>query len=490
MIDRIDDDDWIDTVILGDSLDVLKQLPDNSVDALVSDPPAGISFMNREFDSARGGREHWIAWLASIMREALRTMKPGAHGLVWALPRTSHWTATALEDAGFEVRDVLYHLYSSDTKVAAFMETLSPEQYNLFASIMDSQDEASSKVLACFGSGFPKSLSIDKAIDKHFKAEREVIGRDPYYCAGRKHTFGDGNKYGTATGGDEETAWVTAPATPLARQFSGYGTALKPAVEEWILVRKPISEKNIATNVIRWGVGGLNIDKSRIGYINEYDAKPKDYSKSKGIGTLQESCKEQGARPYVDGFSYLKNDFVASTPTNGRFPSHLLLSHSLFCTDDSCSEDCPIAEVDRQSGNRPNGYRANPSTNDSWFGTKGHVEGERGYKDQGGASRYFKQFRPADDVPFIYTAKASRKDRSSNGVVENTHPTTKSIKLMEYLISLVCPAGGIVLDPFLGSGSTAVAAINTDHHFIGIEKEPEYYEICQARIAHALKGQS
>jgi hypothetical protein len=220
----------------GDCLEVLKQGPDNSVDSVVTDPPAGISFMGKDWDSDKGGSKEWIAWLTEVSKEMLRVLKPGGHGLVWAIPRTSHWTATALEDAGFEIRDVVTHL---------------------------------------FGTGFPKSLDISKAIDKAAGAEREIVGLSYYSGAGelqtRKATLPMVNKsvadltYKPLT--MQKTGLpITAPATPEAKQWSRlrHG-ALKPASEHWILVRKPLSEKTVAANVLMWGTGGINIDGCRIG---------------------------------------------------------------------------------------------------------------------------------------------------------------------------------------------------------------------------------
>lgn len=228
-------DNLIDTVICGDALAVLKGLPENSVDAIVTDPPAAVSFMGREWDSDKGGRTQWVGWLSQVMREALRCLKPGGHALVWALPRTSHWTALALEDAGFEIRDCVYHL---------------------------------------FGSGFPKSLDISKAIDKMADAEREVIG----HVDGRGSYDGSirtprekftGNVWNNGEAGGTTLAPITAPATPEAQQWQGYGTALKPAVECWWLCRKPLSESSIAANVLRWSTGAINIDACRVGAENE-----------------------------------------------------------------------------------------------------------------------------------------------------------------------------------------------------------------------------
>src|SRR5579885_2104796 len=202
----------------GDSLELLKGLPNNSIDSLVTDPPAGVSFMNKSWDDDKGGRKQWIAWLASILEECYRVMKPGAHGLVWALPRTSHWTATAIEDAGFEIRDRISHI---------------------------------------FGTGFPKSLNVSKEIDKKLGAKRE---KGTPYVTPEGNDLTTHNNWGS---GERRQPMVTEPVTDEAKQWDGWGTALKPAMEDWWLIRKPL-EGTVAGNVLKWGTGGLNIETSRI----------------------------------------------------------------------------------------------------------------------------------------------------------------------------------------------------------------------------------
>ena len=187
----------------GDCLDYLKTHPDNMFDSIVTDPPAGIAFMGKDWDKDKGGRDAWIAWMTEIAEECLRVLKPGAHALVWALPRTSHWTATAWEDAGFEVRDRVSHL---------------------------------------FGSGFPKSHNISKAIDKMAGAEREVIGINQNV---KGRTIREIETLNVGAGAGNDTS-ITAPATPEAQQWDGWGTALKPCMEDWWLLRKPIEEKTVA----------------------------------------------------------------------------------------------------------------------------------------------------------------------------------------------------------------------------------------------------
>lgn len=396
----------------GDCLDILKSLPNDSVHSLVTDPPAGISFMNKSWDDDKGGRDEWIKWLSEVMQECMRVMKPGAHGLIWALPRTSHWTATALENAGFEIRDIINHL---------------------------------------FGSGFPKSLNISK----------KVI------------------------------------------EWSGWGTALKPACEHWILIRKPLSEKNVALNVIRHSCGGINIDESRVGSgsdkekggcngnifsgqlkTEKYKAEV-DYSKGRFPANLilshSEGCVFKGEKKV----KAIRNnsDIIASESENLAMSGKNYARSKLYnfsnndgtetIADYECTENCAVRQLDEQSGVLKSGSRLGESSanNDRIF----KLHGNKCEASEGGASRFF------------YCAKVSPSERNE-GVNKNHHPTVKSIKLMTYLIKLITPAEGTVLDPFMGSGSTGIAAIKSNFNFIGIEKELEYFEIAEARIKHAEKN--
>lgn len=411
-------------VIMGDCLEVLRGIEADSIDALVTDPPAGISFMGKAWDHHKGGRDEWVAWMAEIMRECHRVMKPGAHGLVWALPRTSHWTATALEDAGFEVRDVVTHL---------------------------------------FGQGFPKSLDISKAIDKAAGAEREVVGS--YKATGSARTMTGGNYGGGGNNTEErDRIYQTAPATDAAKQWQGWGTALKPASEHWILVRKPISEKNVAQNVLKHGVGGINIDGCRIKHADGEKNLTIERHKLFQNGGKTEYESEGGYKTAGRGTT-VNLESVAL----GRFPANLVLSHSPHCTDDQCDIECAIALLDEQSGTLGNAFRPNrdleklvSAGNVTRQGTK---KLGATYEGIGGASRFF------------YAAKISPSERDGS-----THPTMKTQKLMRYLCRLITPPGGLVLDPFMGSGSTGLAALSESFRFIGIEREPEYFEIAEKRI--------
>ena len=391
--------------MFGDCSKRLREIPDNFFDSLCCDPPAGISFMGKSWDGDKGGRDQWISWMAQVMKEALRTLKPGAHGLVWALPRTSHWTATALENAGFEIRDIVTHL---------------------------------------FGTGFPKSLNISKAIDKAAGVEREVIGESDRYRDGKKRTKGapKGNMLGNNSNGVSD---ITAPATEAAKQWDGWGTALKPASEHWILVRKPLSEKTVAANVLKWGTGGINIDECRIEASNRRSPLGADGMAHRTTGNSYGKHKPS------------KSDFQ---PDQGRFPANLVLSG-----------DAP-AMLDEQSGGSNSSDR--PRNNGDFKSpSKGYEKAHTtyGYTYSGGASRFF------------YCPKASKSDRGEG----NKHPTVKSTKLMEYLLTLVTPSGGTVLDPFMGSGSTGVAGKRKKFRFVGIEFEKETFRTAKKRLGHKQK---
>lgn len=407
-------------IFKGDCLEVLRGLEPNSVDSVVTDPPAGISFMGKSWDSDKGGRDQWIAWMTDVMRECLRALKPGGHALVWAIPRTSHWTATALENAGFEIRDVVTHL---------------------------------------FGSGFPKSMDISKAIDKAAGAEREVVGVNEAF-AKRQNKQRKGISWtGQDDGGfsnPETVGQITSPATDAAKRWEGFGTALKPASEHWILCRKPLGEKTVAANVLKHGTGGLNIDASRIAHASEAD---------RASATPQGKVVRNNFKPgeKVEGKETNRPD-----TSLGRFPANLVLSHNPDC-DAECSPGCAVAELDRQSGmlKSGGGTKTTGGRKSSQAGWKEvRREGYQCEPDTGGASRFF------------YVAKASKRDKG-NG---NTHPTVKNTKLMEYLIRLVTPPGGTVLDPFMGSGSTGVAALREGFSFVGIEASDEYFSIAENRM--------
>ena len=364
-------------IIHGDCLDVLRAMPDASVDAVVTDPPYGLSFMGKKWDYDVPGTDVWA--------ECLRVLKPGGHLLAFAGTRTQHRMCVRIEDAGFEIRDMIAWVY---------------------------------------GSGFPKSLDVSKAIDKAAGAEREVVGF-------KKAGMGSGKTFGMLQSeGENSQAPATVPATVPAMQWSGWGTALKPAMEPITVARKPITG-TVAENVQEWGTGALNIDGTRIGTR---------------IGTRTASTGAVVSHNVaMSGANYGR---VPVGTTIGRWPANLIHDGS--------------DEV---------------------------VAGFPG-EDSGSASRFFYVPKASkadreDGVAGVAGVGALRDGGRESEPRKNHHPTVKPTALMQYLCRLVTPPGGTVLDPFTGSGSTGKAAILEGFNFIGIEREAEYVEIARARIAQA-----
>ncbi len=391
----------------GDCLPILAAMGEGSVDAICTDPPAGIAFMGREWDKDKGGRDNWIAWMQTIATEALRVAKPGAHALVWALPRTSHWTATAWENAGWQVRDVVCHL---------------------------------------FGSGFPKSLAIGKAIDAAKGAEREVVGT--WSMPGRGSRSLE-QKYGLT----QDAGNITAPATPEAAQWEGWGTALKPAAEHWLLLRKP-PVGTIAENVLAHGTGGINVDGCRVGF-----ASPGDEAETKGKNRHGDFGSEPRGTRGIYGADNREQENCAAA---GRYPSNLIL-------DDSDEVRAAFARQGAGEAVR-------------FFYTS---KASRKERDDGVEGEHVSAAEITGRKPNSPGLKNPRASCTSGG--RNVHPTVKSLELMRYLVRMVTPPGGTVLDCFTGSGSTGCAAITEGFNFIGIELNPEYAEIARQRIGQATQ---
>lgn len=378
-------------LLLGDCLDKLKELDDNSIDSIVTDPPYGLSFMGKKWD--------YDVPLQDVWEECMRVLKPGGHLLAFAGSRTYHRMAVRIEDAGFEIRDQIMWIY---------------------------------------GSGFPKSHNIGKAVDKLQGNEREVVGDNPNHrklqetntMVGEPHT-GDG----TITKGNSE--------------WEGWGTALKPAHEPIVMARKPLSEKTVVDNVLEWGTGGINIDDSRI----QHDEPVKTTTRT-----------EKG-NVFNDKNSGLRNNpsNMASADPKGRFPANIIF-------DEEAGKI-----LDEQSGITKSGdftQKGQSSNTEQPGGWKTSNREFKVYKgDSGGASRFF------------YCPKTSKTDRNE-GVDGNIHPTVKPTDLMLYLIRLVTPKGGTTLDPFMGSGSTGKAAVRGGFDFVGIEMDKEYMKIAEARIQY------
>lgn len=384
----------------GDCTDILRRCPADYFDSIVCDPPYGLAFMGKRWDYDVPSVDIW--------KECLRVLKPGGHLLAFGGTRTYHRLVVAIEDAGFEIRDQIQWIY---------------------------------------GQGFPKSQDISKAIDKAAGAEREVLGVAGKSGSKRNAMAGDfaGGEY-----------MATAPATPDAQKWSGWGTALKPANEPICLARKPLSESTIAKNVLKHGTGGLNIDGSRI----ESDGDHKR--------PFQPTNNEREVFGKQTGFM----------PTNaeGRFPSNVIF-------DEDAAKVLDGQTGILRSGARKAGQKSGFQS--EYVGGKATTFNNACEASEGGASRFFKVVeQDIEACRFLYQAKASKSDRGEG----NTHPTVKPIKLMEYLIKLVTPEGGVVLDPFMGSGTTGVAAVRNGFQFRGIELDEKYFYIAQARIEKEINN--
>lgn len=418
------------TVWCGEALDVLRALPENTADAMVTDPPSGIDFMGLAWDRYQD-RHAFIAAMAEVFTEARRVLKPGAHVLVWSLPKTSHWTATALEDADYEIRDVVFHI---------------------------------------FGEGMPKSHDISKAIDARLGVERKVVGtkrlRDIRNGQGKDRYT---NINAAMRPDDESPDYIdhpiTEPGSPEAIEWSGWGTGLKPCIEGWILARAPLAEETIAGNVLAHGTGAINIDGTR---IEAPDGVPVFTGKA-----------QARSNTYSDGLHGSERTGEIDTET-GRWPSNLAFSHALACTDDLCSPGCPIPILDEQGGVRTSGAGPTKITErdrNTYGGFAGVTEKESlRPSNTGTVSRYF--------PVFSYMPKPTPDERHAGTDGENSHPTLKGIELMRWLVKMVTPKKGVVLDPFFGSGTTGAATALESVSIIGIERQPKYAEIGAKRTAY------
>jgi site-specific DNA-methyltransferase (adenine-specific) len=377
----------------GSNLDVLPTLPDSSIDAIVTDPPYELGFMGKSWDSTG------IAYNVALWRECLRVLKPGGHILAFSGSRTYHRMTVAIEDAGFEIRDQMLWVY---------------------------------------GSGFPKSHNISKAIDKAAGQERETVG---FKSAG----IGTGKSYGKIVGEREKVKTnlvaVTAPASEAAKQWGGWGTALKPAHEPICLARKPI-EGTVADNVLKWGVGGLNIEGCRVG---------------EGTGRFPANLMHDGSQEVLDLFPQSKSTGGVGcgklgSKVYGNFNNQTIAANAGGLGDEGSAARffyCPkTGKKDRDEGCG--------DLEDKEWKTDGACIPERG------------------DRPFNPS--------------KNNHPTVKPTELMRYLCRLITPPGGTVLDPFNGSGSTGKAAVLEGFNYVGIELSPEYVQIAKARIKAVLKS--
>lgn len=503
----------------GDCLRSLKRYPENTFDAAICDPPGGAAFMGLDWDKDRGGRSEWVSYWKRRFADMLRTMKPGAIGLVWANPDTSHWTGLALDEARFWIVGQIVHT---------------------------------------FGQGYPPSKDTSKAIDQHFfmlwaKAEvwpyellrrararwkrvparlrklrvrrlerllkrragllRPVVG--VYRASGNAgtDTSEKGGTYAVGAANSEAVQLTrTIGATPEARRWDGWGSQLRPAHEIWWIVQKPY-DCTIAEKALKHGLGGLNIDACRI--PRSYGERSEAYRRS---GHSQKPEAEKIAAPPSEGINL--------HPLGG-WPSTVCISHSLECTETVCVDDCPAKLIDDQSGYT----RSSPARSVNHYSGHGPTYSEgrcfsvspgSTYGDEGGASRFYNRFwTTAEDVAtLLYYAKANTADReagceqlpkvqgfamvhreqgaagadspaagagrTSEGRA-NFHATVKRTAFIAHLCRLACPKGGLIVDITAGSGTTGKAAILEDMRAVLMESEPAYVPLIRARCEAAIR---
>ena len=444
-------------VINGNMLEELDKLDENSIDSIVTDPPYELNFMGKGWDNAG------ISFNKETWEKCLRVLKPGGHLLAFGGSRTFHRIAVAIEDAGFEIRDTIMWIY---------------------------------------GSGFPKSMNIGIELDKRNGVESDVVG------------FNRGGVSSRAFQSAETTTAGGYEIKKAKNKWDGWGTQLKPSYEPVIVARKPL-DGSILDNVEKYGVGGINIDECRIEHNEE-------------IKTTNRQARQDGTvfDNNNSGFDSSKLNMASANP-NGRFPNNVILTYDETDKEEVIRTGQEGGFPYTSGGNRVNTTAVRQSDKNSGYGFDVNTRSE--YADSGSASRYF------------YCAKASKKDREegleyfeekprfqqgnysqspvcsvcgktfngtndhsscgehtmtymskeSNQVRKNIHPTVKPTELMQYLVRLVTPKGGTVLDPFTGSGTTGKAVAyennerNANYKFIGIELSSEYAEIAKARITYA-----
>ena len=424
----------VNNVYVGNNIDILKTFPDNSIDSVVTDPPYGLgkepnaievlqSWITKGYHEIKGkgfmGKE-WDAFVPqpNFWKEIYRVLKPGGYVLSFAGTRTYDWMVMAVRLAGFEIRDMIAWLY---------------------------------------GSGFPKSMDVSKAIDKSLGAEREITKKE-------SKPLKSGEVIGFDQRSSSERERRDIPATDEAKQWQGWGTALKPALEPIVMARKPL-DGTVAQNVLKHGVGGINIDGCRV---------PTD-----------DDISGVSSKTSIWGDGNSKQIMSNGNEQGGRFPANVIHDGS----------DEVVSLFPKTGPTKPHGGDGKKlDTQDMGWGFKRMPSK---LEDNGGSA-----------ARFFYTAKASKEERNfglyefKDDVVtdgrtkpidnafnrgktkrKNIHPTVKPIDLMRYLVRLVTPKNGICLDPYLGSGTTAMACEMEKFSWIGIELIPEYAEIAKARIA-------
>lgn len=440
----------------GNMLDMLEVIEPCSIDSIVTDPPYELNFMNKGWDNSG------VAFQKDTWRKCYEVLKPGGYLLAFGGSRTFHRIACAIEDAGFEIRDTIMYLY---------------------------------------GSGFPKSMNIGLMIDK----KNGVDNTTGNIKTDGKATNSGSGCYNNCNNGVDSSMKREYAERIAQNEWKGWGTALKPSYEPVIVARKPC-EGSCIDNVLKYGVGGINIDECRVPLEENFEFKTTN-RQARPDDTVFSSENS--------GFDATKNNVASASPL-GRFPANTILTYDETDYDEVCG-GMPDTE---SSGSLPNNEKSSCEYNGIYnFGSAKtpyfHKSGVH-FDDEGSVARYF------------YCAKASKRDRDegccelNDGLLrrmrpdkddnnptglnkegrfapvirKNTHPTVKPTDLMQYLVRLVSPKGATILDPFNGSGSTGKAVMyenkdrNADYKYIGIELTEEYLPISKARIEYAINDNS
>lgn len=543
--------------VCSDNYEYLKSLNDNSVDSVVTDVPYGLGaepdisevmkawvefgYYKPKNKSGFMGKE-WDAFVPQpiIWKEIYRVLKPGGHVIAFFGNRTYDLGVIAMRFAGFEIRDKIQYLFDDSELRQSFIDSLSNEQKSVFEQIFKNGD---TELSWNYGQGFPKSLDVSKAIDEKLGTEREIVGvknntydgsiRNPenHKSPAELSNIGKWGLIETPHGQP-----LNAPSSEEAKKYSGWGTALKPSSEPIVLARKPLNEKTVADNVIKYGTGGINIDRCRIGYEKE--------------DRLLKGGTYGGNRKSGEGTSMFGNggkSIEYGDLPGGRFPSNLILSHSSGCkflgyekvkgtstgngeaevgeesngaikpirrgkftdrTDEAgletvekweCSDTCPVKLMDEQSGILTSGAMRKSyeyQNNGFSMGKPAGATKSIHEANTGGASRFYYVAKPSQWERNFGLDNFSDKLKSESGangerhknsivtrriIAKNIHPTVKPISLMRQLVRLITPPGGVCLDPYAGSGTTGIACKIEGFNCILVDSEQEYIDIAKAR---------
>ena len=474
----------MDTNIIhtGDCFDVLPELPDESVHAVVSDPPYGLAFMGRDWDDFEP--KEYQEWCEQWARECLRVLKPGGHLLAFSGNRTHHRLFTGVEDAGFEIRDTLtWHYGSGFPKASDISKTIDKRRdesdvrkiTEWLRTRIDQSDTSDGEIAESIGVTKSQVTSHWAAEPRHKQPQvpsweywtrlKELVGfgeemDDAVRYLLEKGTPGDGDHQRDITGQHPEPASeiyrndrdgdvpLTAPATDAAKKWDGWKTGLKPSTEFVVMARKPYDGAAVDC-VLEHGTGALNIEACRVGL-------PDSDKLQEGIDGREGENIDTGDANTEWGFKRTNREAGL-----GRYPANLMF-------DEVAAEqlDNEVGELEGPWGS--NSDSANEDS--SMFNLSGGVNNERWASESGGPSRFF------------YTSKATKAERTLDGKIDNAHPTVKPTDLMEWLVKLVTAENQIVLDPFCGSGTTCMAAKNLNRQFIGIERQDKWADVARVRV--------